>query len=134
MSAAVRRPAGVTLIAVLAWIEGAFNILAGVLMLVFQHEPSVRSAWSSSSSLITSAILTILFGVVVVLIAGGLLRGSGGARLVVTIIQVLSIAADAFTAWTFPGQFAWAAISALISLIVIILLWTGRASDFFRSR
>jgi len=133
MTAAARRPAGVTLIAVLAWIEGAFNILAGVLLLVFQHEPSVRSAWSSTGSLITSAILTILFGLVVVLIADGLLRGSGGARIVVTIVQVLAIAADAFTAWAFPGQFTWAAISALISLIIIILLWTGRASDFFRS-
>jgi hypothetical protein len=123
----------VTLVAVLAWIEGAFNVLAGVLLLVFQHEPSVQGAWSSQTSLITSAILSILFGIVVVLIAGGLLRGSSGARLVVTVVQVLSIIADAFTAWAFPAQFAWAAISALISLIVIILLWTGRASDFFRS-
>ena len=133
MSAAARRPLGVTLIAVLAWIEGALNIVAGVLLLVFQHEPSVRTAWSSSASLITSAILSILFGVVVVLIAGGLLRGSSGARIVVTIVQLLAIAADVFTAWAFPDQFAWAAISALISLIIIILLWTGRASDFFRS-
>ena len=133
ISAAARRPLGVTLIAVLAWIEGALNIVAGVLLLVFQHEPSVRTAWSSSTSLITSAILSILFGVVVVLIAGGLLRGSSGARIVVTIVQLLAIAADAFTAWAFPDQFAWAAISALISLIIIILLWTGRASDFFRS-
>jgi hypothetical protein len=128
-----RRPAGVTLVAVLAWIEGALNVLAGVLLLAFQHEPSVQNAWSSQSSLITSAILTILFGVVVLLIAGGLLRGSSGARVVVTVVQVLSIIADAFTAWAFPGQFAWAAISALISLIIVILLWTGRASDFFRS-
>jgi hypothetical protein len=128
-----RRPAGVTLVAVLAWIEGALNVIAGVLLIVFQHEPSVQNAWSSQASLITSAILTILFGVVVVLIAGGLLRGSGGARLVVTVVQVLSIAADAYTAWAFPGQFAWAAVSALVSLIIVILLWTGRASAFFRS-
>ncbi|HVX08589.1 DUF7144 family membrane protein [Humibacter sp.] len=133
MNATARRPLGVTLIAVLAWIEGAFNILAGVLLLVFQHEPSVSSAWSSSASLITSAILTILFGVVVVLVAGGLLRGSSGARIIVTIVQILAIVADAFTAWAFPDQFAWSAVSALISLIIIILLWTGRASDFFRS-
>jgi hypothetical protein len=134
MNATARRPLGVTLIAVLAWIEGAFSILAGVLLLVFQHEPSVSGAWSSSASLITSAILTILFGVVVVLVAGGLLRGSSGARIIVTVVQILAIVADAFTAWAFPERFAWSAVGALISLIVIILLWTGRASDFFRSR
>lgn len=133
MSAAARRPAGVTLIAVLAWIGGAFNIVAGVLLLIYKNEPSVQAAGLSESTLITSAILTILFGLVVVLVAGGLLRGSSGARVVVTVVQVLAIAGDAFTAWAYPGQFAWAAISALISLIIIILLWTGRASDFFRS-
>ncbi|NNC10357.1 hypothetical protein HII28_00460 [Planctomonas sp. JC2975] len=133
MSAAARRPAGVTLIAVLAWIEGALNILAGVFLLVFKNEPSVRVAWAGEGSLITSAILSILFGVVVVLVAGGLLRGSRGARIVVTIVQLFAIVGDVFTAWAYPGQFAWSAVSALISLIIIILLWTGRANDFFRS-
>ncbi|MHA7987648.1 DUF7144 family membrane protein [Rathayibacter sp. CAU 1779] len=133
MSAATRRPAGVTLIAVLAWIEGALNIIAGVFLLVVKNEPSVRAAWAGEGSVITSAILSILFGVVVVLVAGGLLRGSRGARIVVTIVQLLAIVGDAFTAWAYPGQFAWSAISALISLIIIILLWTGRANDFFRS-
>ncbi len=133
MSAAARRPLGVTLIAVLAWLEGALNIVAGALLLVLQHEPGVRDAWSDPAALITSAILTILFGLVVVLVAGGLLRGSNGARIVVTVVEVLAIAGDAFTAWAFPAQFAWSAIGALVSLIVIILLWTGRASDFFRS-
>ncbi|QDZ13633.1 DUF7144 family membrane protein [Humibacter ginsenosidimutans] len=134
MSAAVRRPAGVTLIAVLAWIEGALNIVAGIVLLVFKNEPSMHIAGVSESSLITSAILTILFGVVVVLVAGGLLRGSSGARIVVTVVQLLAIAGDAFTAWAYPDQFAWSAVSALISLLIIVLLWTGRANDFFRSR
>lgn len=133
MSAAARRPAGVTLIAVLAWLEGALSIIGGIVLLVFQNEPSVKDAWFSQSALITSAIVSIVFGLIVVLIAGGLLRGSGGARIVVTVVQVLAIVGDAFTAYALPGEFAWAAISALISLIIIILLWTGRASDFFRS-
>ena len=133
MGAAARRPAGVTLIAVLAWIEGALGIVAGVLLLIYKNEPSVRAAWAGESSLITSAILGILFGVVVVLVAGGLLRGSRGARIVVTVVQLLAIVEDAFTAWAYPTQFAWSAVSALISLIIIILLWTGRANEFFRS-
>jgi hypothetical protein len=134
MNAAARRPAGVTLIAVLAWIEGALGIVAGIVLLVFRNEPSVQVEGASESALITSAILTILFGVVVVLVAGGLLRGSSGARIVVTVVQLLAIVGDAFTAWAYPGQFAWSAVSALISLLIIVLLWTGRANDFFRSR
>jgi hypothetical protein len=134
MNAAARRPAGVTLIAVLAWIEGALGIVAGIVLLVFRNEPSVQVEGASESALITSAIFTILFGVVVVLVAGGLLRGSSGARIVVTVVQLLAIVGDAFTAWAYPGQFAWSAVSALISLLMIVLLWTGRANDFFRSR
>jgi hypothetical protein len=134
MNAAARRPAGVTLIAVLAWIEGALGIVAGIVLLVFRNEPSVQVEGASESALITSAIFTILFGVVVVLVAGGLLRGSSGARIVVTVVQLLAIVGDAFTAWAYPGQFAWSAVSALISLLIIVLLWTGRANDFFRSR
>ncbi|MGN6125701.1 MAG: DUF7144 family membrane protein [Humibacter sp.] len=133
MSSTARRPASVTLIAVLAWIEGAFDIIAGVLLLVFQNQPSVKAAWYGPTALVTSAIVAILFGLIVVLIAGGLLRGSRGARIIVTVVQLLAIVADAFTAFASPSQFAWAAISALISLIIIILLWTGRANDFFRS-
>ncbi|HWD63019.1 MAG TPA: hypothetical protein VG369_11020 [Humibacter sp.] len=134
MSSTARRPAGVTLIAVLAWIEGAFNIVAGVLLLVSQNDPQVLDAWYGRTALITSAILSILFGVIVVLIAGALLRGSRGARIVVTIVQLLAIVGNAFTAFASPSQFAWAAISALVSLIIIILLWTGRANDFFHAR
>ena len=133
MTSGARRPAGVTLIAVLAWIEGALDIVAGVLLLVFQNDPSVLDAWYGRTALLTSAILGILFGVIVVLIAGGLLRGSRGARIVVTIVQLFAIAGDAFTAFASPSQFAWAAIGALVSLIIIILLWTGRANDFFHS-
>lgn len=133
VTAAARRPAGVTIIAILAWIEGALNIVTGILLLVFKNEPSVRVGWAGETSLITSAIIGILFGVVVVLVAGGLLRGSRGARIVVTVVQLLAIVGDAFNALAYPAQFAWAAIGALISLIIIILLWTGRANDFFRS-
>ncbi|WP_026939789.1 DUF7144 family membrane protein [Humibacter albus] len=134
MSSLARRPAGVTLIAVLAWIEGAFAIVAGVLLLILKDDAEVRDASGGEPALVTSAILTILFGVVVVLIAGGLLRGSRGARIVVTVLQLLAIASDALTAWADPARFAWSAVGALISLIIVILLWTGRANDFFRTR
>ena len=134
MTAAARRPFGVTLIAVLAWIGGAFDIIGGVLLLVFRGDASVQiAAGQSEATIVTSAIVSILIGLVVVIIAGGLLRGSNGARIVVTIVQVLAISSDAYTAFAVPADFTWAAISALISLIVIILLWTGRASDFFRA-
>ncbi|WP_243062840.1 hypothetical protein [Humibacter sp. RRB41] len=134
MSSTARRPAGVTLIAVLAWIQGALDIVAGVVLLVLQNDPAVLDAWYGRTALLTSAILSILFGVIVVLIAGGLLRGSRGARIVVTIVQLLGIVGDAFAAFASPSEFAWAAIAALLSLIIIILLWTGRANDFFHSR
>jgi hypothetical protein len=129
-----RRPGGVTLIAVLTWLGGALDVIGGIALLFNHDSLTLRADWGGESSLITVAIVSILLGIVVLLVARGLLRGSAGARVLVTIVQLLAIVGYAITAFLVPVDFALNAIGALVSLIVIILLWTGRASDFFRSR
>lgn len=130
---AIDRPGGVTLVAVLTWISGALDILSGTILLFQTSVASTVEAFGGASQLIASAIFTILIGVVVVAVAGGLLRGSPGARIIVTIFQALSIMSSVFLAIAYPAGAIGEYIGIAFSLIVLLLLWSRRANAFFRS-
>jgi hypothetical protein len=126
------RPGGVTLIAILVWIQGFFDIVAGIILLFNQGDSSLLDDFGGAGGLITSAIVYILIGIILIVIARGLLRGSNGARILVTASEVITLAGALFLMFAAPSQFLSAVITALIALIVIMLLWTGRAASFFR--
>jgi hypothetical protein len=123
---ATSRPVGVTIVAVLAWISGFFSILGGTLIIIggiAEGGPLVH--------LLLIAILTILLGIIVIIVSLGLLRGSPGARLVVTVVFVLNIV-SAVLLIIGGGETIWTAfLSALPSIIGLILLYTRRANAFF---
>lgn len=133
MSYSVSRPGGVTLVAVLAWISGALDVLGGTLLLFQTSIASVVERFGGESQLIASAILSILVGVVVIVVALGLLRGDAGARVVITIFQALSIMSSVLLAIAYPPGAIGEYVSIAVAVIIIALLWTRRASDFFRS-
>ncbi|MFE6965581.1 hypothetical protein ACFVAJ_10720 [Agromyces sp. NPDC057679] len=127
-----KRPAGVTIVAVLTWISGLLDIIGGSILLFQTSVASTVEAFGGASQLITSAIVSILIGAIVMIVGVGLLRGSSGARLVITVFQVLSIGASIFFAITYPPGAIGEYFSAAVSVVVIALLWTGRANEFFR--
>lgn len=132
MSNSVSRPGGVTLVAVLTWISGALDVLGGTLLLFQTSIASTVERFGGESQLIASAIVSILLGVVVIIVAVGLMRGSAGARVVITIFQALSIMSSIFLAVSYPPGAIGEYFSIAIAVIIIALLWTRRASDFFR--
>lgn len=127
-----KRPAGVTIVAVLTWISGLLDIIGGSILLFQTSVASTVEAFGGASQLIISAIVSILIGAIVMIVGVGLLRGSSGARLVITVFQVLSIAASIFFAITYPPGAIAEYFSAAVSVIVLALLWTRRANEFFR--
>ncbi|MWB99179.1 hypothetical protein [Agromyces seonyuensis] len=111
------RPVGVTLVAVIAWISGALQIVSGV----FQLIPGGVSIWG--------ALWSILLGFITIVVSIGLLRGDPSARTIVTIVFVLNIITSVFL--IFAGYF-WTGIwSAVLPIIGIVLLFTKRANRFF---
>ncbi|MET0976984.1 MAG: hypothetical protein ABWX82_15085 [Leifsonia sp.] len=130
---AVARPGGVTFIAVLVWIQGFFDIVAGLILLFNQNNAPLLEDFGGSGGLITSAIIYILVGIIIIVIARGLLRGSNGARVIVTVVELITLIGAIFLMIAAPSQFLSALITAAIALVVILLLWTGRAAAFFRS-
>lgn len=132
MSNTIARPGGVTLVAVLTWIVGLLDVLAGTILLFQTSVAATVEEFGGASQLIATAIFQIFVGVVIIAIAGGLLRGSPSARIVVTVFQVLSIMGGVFLAIAYPAGAIGEYIGIAISLVIIFLLWTGRANAFFR--
>ena len=133
MSDSIARPGGVTLVAVLTWISGALEILGGTLLLFQTSIASTVEQFGGASQLIVSALVSILIGAVIIVVAVGLMRGSNGARIVVTIFEGLSILSSVFLAIAYPAGAIGEYFGIAIALVIIALLWTGRANAFFRN-
>lgn len=129
------RPVGVTIVAVIAWVSGALDLIAGIIMLFLLPVESVVESYGSGGALIGAAIGSIIIGLITVIVAGGLLNGSTGARIVVTVLQILSIIGSLFLAVAYresPTAITeW--IGILVALVVLILLWSRKATAFFSS-
>jgi hypothetical protein len=116
-----RRPAGVTLVAILAIISGALSILGAVLFF----------AAGLGTVITAAAIVSLVIGIVTFLVGFFLLRGSSAARMLATISFILSIADALYTLIAQPNQIWSAFFSGLFALIGVILLWSKRASTYF---
>lgn len=118
--AAATRPFGVTLVAILTWISGAFGIIGGLVDVL-----------DANGAVSTASIANLVIGVVTIAVGIGLLRGNAAARVLATIVLVLTVAAAVWGA--FNGLPFWSAVGAgLPALIGLLLLYSRSASAFFR--
>lgn len=125
------RPGNVTIVAVLAWISGALDVFSGTLLLFQTSVEATVEQFGGASQLIASALLTILIGVVVIVVGVGLLRGNSASRIVITIFEMLSIIGSVFLAIAYPAGAIGEYFSIAFAAIVLLLLWTRRASEYF---
>lgn len=130
-----KRPVTITLIGGLAFIAGAIDMISGVLLFFRLPNEEIVANFGGSGGLITAAIGSIVVGLVTAVLAGGLLRGSWVARMVITVLQVLSIIGSLFLAVAYIGDPTvvgeWLGI--VVSVVLLILLWTPKASRFFNA-
>ncbi|WP_127794377.1 hypothetical protein [Agromyces sp. LHK192] len=128
------RPGGVTLVAVIAWIAGAIDMITGVLLFFLLPNESVVTEYGGTGQLMGAAIGSIIVGLITVVVAGGLLKGNSAARMIVTVLQVLSILGSLFLAVAYrESPTAWTEwVGILVSIVVLLLLWSKKASAFFR--
>jgi hypothetical protein len=122
-----KRPGGVTLVAVLVVLNGILEILAGVLGLA-------GVAIAGLGSLAIVPIIALVLGILTILVGVSLLRGGQIARGLTTLVLAVDLA---FAVWGIIDNVGssqiWSPIvSGALALLGIILLWTRRASVFFR--
>lgn len=133
MAETIARPGAVTLVAVLALINGVLDIVSGTILLFQTSIAATAEEFGGASALITSAIVSILVGAIIIALGVGVLRGSDFARITITVFEVLSIGGSVFLAIAYPAGAIYEYFGVAISVIVLALLWTGRANAFFKA-
>ena len=113
------RPFGVTLVAIIAWINGAWDILVGI----FSILPGGTSIWAGP--------FLIVFGIITILVCLGLFGGRYWARVLTAILFVLNLLGA--VPLLFQGQIWQGLGGAILPVIGLALLFSERANAFFRS-
>lgn len=132
------RPIGVTLVAVLLFISAAVGIIAGVLGLIgagVTPSATVEGVQLDSTGLSLLAGFLLVIGILNLIFAFGILRGSRVARMIVTILQLVTIVSGVVTMVTAGGQIWHGIYNLLMPILIVALLWMGAATkDFFAKR
>lgn len=119
------RPFGVSLLSVLIVVGGIVYILGGIAMAI------LGASAGTGAIVVASGIIIALVGVIYLLVARGLRHGSRGARLVVTVVTILSLISASIQLVQPNGL--WPGLIGIgFSLIVLALLFSRRAALFFR--
>lgn len=128
--AGVRRPAAVTVVGALVWVNAALDLVAGFFLLIGAtiggDDQATRTMWAVMGS------VSLLVGALAAVIAFGLMRGNPIARIAITAIELVSIAGSGSAAIANPSSAANEIVSALVALAIILLLWTAESTRFFR--
>ena len=112
------RPIGVTIVAIITWINGLFSLVPGIIAL-----------FGGANTTLTW--ITIALGALTIAIGSALLGGRNWSRIVVTILFVLSLAAAVYLGVTVPAQLWQAIVSGGLALIGLAFLWSKKANAFF---
>lgn len=117
------RPVGVTIVAVIAWVTGIVGILAGVLVLA--NPAGLPNAT-------TAGWVQIAVGAITLAVSFGLFGGRNVARIIATAVFALNVGAGIYVGISHPSSIWSAVIYGGLALIGLVLLYTGRANEFFR--
>ncbi|MBP5803644.1 MULTISPECIES: hypothetical protein [Microbacterium] len=123
--ATTSRPAGVTFVAVLAWISAVLQIVLSILILT--------GVLAVSSVSIPSTWFALVIGFVTLLVSFGLFGGRNIARVIVTVSLVLSIVGAVLQAIVHQDAnvLVGSLITVVLALVGIVMLYTARANSFF---
>ena len=136
MTLPTRRPGLVTLLLILVVIEGLFSIFVGLVLVFTRDSVTVTGDVQASSSSVALwlGILLVVIGVVYLLVARGLANGNNFSRLLVAAVTVVSIAGSVWVLFAHPGGARWSTLgSILLGVIVLAILYSPKASAFFRT-
>lgn len=129
------RPFGVSLVAVLVWVQSTFMILSGLGFLLDKSDADLGSYLDAGeTSLQTMGIGLVVVGAVAALVGLGLWVGNDLAKWVVAVIAASNVAGGLYVAFAYEGVWRWQGIfSALWGCLVLFLLLNRDAGRFFEA-
>ncbi|MGD9990371.1 hypothetical protein [Pseudonocardia sp.] len=137
MSAApLTRPGSVTVVVVLVWISAILQLLVGVLLLVVAATVGTADIDVARGVIVAVGIFTLVIGLLTAAVASRLGKGGNGARIIVTVLEVLQIvgAITTLSVYGTTGAGSGAIGNIAIAVIILALLWNNRANEFFARR
>ena len=127
-----KRPLGVTIVAALAIIAAVFDIIGGIVLLGMQGDATVVAGFGGVGLLVGLGIGSILFGAFMLIVSYGLLRGNSASRIAATVVQAFSLAMSIWIGIAEPSTLPTEIVSALVALAILMLLWSGDATRYFK--
>lgn len=124
------RPALVTVVAVIVYINALVSIVGGVILLVAATTPEVQGSTGGAGLAIGTGIITMLLGLITLFVARGLFSGSNLSRGIIAVIQLFSAANALFN--LLRGDMTVGVVNLVLALIVLGILYSRRANGFFR--
>jgi len=126
-----KRPLGVTIVAALAIIAAVFDIIGGIVLLM-QGDTDAAAGFGGTGMMVTLGISSILFGAFMLVVSYGLLRGNSVSRIAATVVQVFSLASSIWIGVAQPSTLPTEILSGLLALAILMLLWSGEATRYFK--
>ena len=111
------RPVGVTIVAVIAWIIGAIQIVGAILALI---AGAGFDAW-----------VVLIIGILTIAVSLGLFRGSNTARIIMAIVFTLNLIV-AVWALVVGVDFWDQVIAGALAIVGLVFLFSKKASAFFQ--
>lgn len=128
-----QRPGTVTFVAFLTWLVAILDLLAGAALLWASFNLDGADTSLTEGEVRIYAITTLAIGALTAAVASGLNRGSQFARVIVIGVMAIRIVVGGLVLISLGEFTSWPALIDLaISLVVILILTTRRASAFFR--
>jgi hypothetical protein len=133
---AVGRPISVSVVAIIAFMQGIIAISVGLGLIIERNDANLLEHINrSSDTLTTYGVGSMIWGALALLVGYGLWRGSGWARIVVAILEVLALFGGILLLFSWDGHYLWQGIwQIIVSLFVLWLLFNPRADEFFHGR
>jgi glucose dehydrogenase len=111
------RPVGVTIVAVIAWIIGAIQIVGAILAII---AGAGIDAW-----------VVLIIGILTIAVSLGLFRGSNTARIIMAIVFTLNLIV-AVWAIVIGVDFWDQVIAGALAIVGLVFLFSKKASAFFQ--
>jgi glucose dehydrogenase len=111
------RPVGVTIVAVIAWIIGAIQIVGGILAVI---AGAGFNAWA-----------VLIVGILTIAVSLGLFRGNNTARIIMAIVFTLNLIV-AVWAIVIGVDFWDQVVAGALAIIGLVFLFSKKASAFFQ--
>jgi hypothetical protein len=136
----MKRPGGVTILAVLALIGGILLIFSGIGVIGLRNQIVTANSPISPNAVVPLGIVVLIAGVLDILFAIGAFRGAAWAWLLGVVAEVLSLGEVAYNVYVQRNTASLTTLvtsyglSVLISIIILVYLSTTRVRQFFFSQ